>query len=36
VGGKLIFSVKNPLGDKYRGDFADSCDEEKFQAVVIL
>ena len=64
-GGKLIFSVKNPVAemvqvtdgivldsnggmhgvglmnvkavvDKYGGDFAISCDEEKFQAVVML
>ena len=53
-GGKLIFSVRNPVvekvqvmegtglsnvkavADKYGGDFAVSCDEEKFQAVVML
>ncbi len=64
-GGKLIFSVKNPVAkkvqvadsivldsgggmhgvglmnvkavvDKYGGDFAISCDQEKFQAVVML
>ena len=64
-GGKLIFSVKNPVAekvqiadgivldsdggmhgvglmnvkavvDKYGGDFAVSCDSEKFQAVVML
>ena len=64
-GGKLIFSVKNPVAekvqiadgivldsdggmhgvglmnvktvvDKYGGDFAISCDSEKFQAVVML
>lgn len=64
-GGKLIFSVKNPVVekvqvtegivldsgggmhgvglmnvkavvDKYGGDFAISCDEEKFQAVVMM
>ena len=53
-GGKLIFSVRNPVAekveviegtgllnvkgvaDKYGGDFAISCDEEKFQAVVML
>lgn len=64
-GGKLIFSVRNPvagkvrikdgivldsgggmhgvglvnvktLADKYGGDFAVSCDSDKFQAVVIL
>ena len=53
-GGKLIFSVRNPVAekvqvtegtglsnveavaDKYKGDFAVSCDEEKFQAVVML
>lgn len=64
-GGKLIFSVRNPVTekvqitdgivldsdggmhgvglmnvktvvDKYGGDFAFSCDEEKFRAVVIL
>lgn len=64
-GGKLIFSVRNPVTekvqitdgivldsdggmhgvglmnvkavvDKYGGDFAISCDQEKFQAVVIL
>ena len=53
-GGKLIFSVRNPVeekvevvegtglsnvkavADKYGGDFAVSCDEERFQAVVIL
>ncbi len=53
-GGKLIFSVRNPVvekvqvtegtglsnvkavADKYGGDFAVSCDAEKFQAVVML
>lgn len=53
-GGKLIFSVRNPVAekvevvegtglsnvkdvvDKYEGDFAVSCDEERFQAVVML
>ena len=53
-GGKLIFSVRNPvvekvqvtegtglsnvkaLADKYGGDFAVSCDAEKFQAAVIF
>ena len=53
-GGKLIFSVRNPVmekvqviegtglsnvktvADKYEGDLAVSCDEEKFQAVVML
>ena len=53
-GGKLIFSVRNPVAekvevvegtglsnvkavaDKYGGDFAVSCDMEKFQAVVML
>lgn len=53
-GGKLIFSVRNPVVekvqvtegtglsnvkavvDKYGGDFAVSCDMEKFQAVVML
>ena len=53
-GGKLIFSVRNPVAekvqvtegiglsnvkavaDKYGGDFAVSCDGEKFQAVVML
>ncbi len=53
-GGKLIFSVRNPVAekvqvtegtglsnvkgvvDKYKGDFAVSCDWEKFQAVVML
>ena len=53
-GGKMIFSVRNPVVekvevvegtglsnvkavvDKYGGDFAVSCDEEKFQAVVML
>ena len=53
-GGKLIFSVWNPVAekaevvegtgllnvkavaDKYGGDFAVSCDSEKFQAVVML
>ena len=53
-GGKLIFSVRNPVAetvevvegtglsnvkavaDKYGGDFAVSCDEERFQAVVML
>lgn len=53
-GGKLIFSVRNPVeekvevvegtglsnvkavADKYGGDFAISCDSEKFQAVVML
>ena len=64
-GGKMIFSVKNPVAekvqvmdgialdsnggmhgvglmnvksvvDKYGGDFAISCDQEKFQAVVML
>ena len=64
-GGKLIFSVKNPVAekvqvtdgivldsgggmhgvglmnvkavvDKYGGDFAISCDQEKFQAVVMI
>ncbi len=53
-GGKLIFSVRNPVAekvqvtegtglsnvkavvDKYKGDFAVSCDEEKFQVVVML
>ena len=53
-GGKLIFSVRNPVAekvevvegtglsnvkavaDKYGGDFAVSCDEGKFQAVVML
>lgn len=64
-GGKMIFSVKNPVAekvqvtdgivldssggmhgvglmnvkavvDKYGGDFAVSCDQEKFQAVVML
>lgn len=64
-GGRMIFSVKNPVAekvqirdnivpdsegrihgvglsnvravvDKYGGDFAISCDQEKFQAVVIL
>lgn len=64
-GGKLIFSVKNPVAekvqvtdgivldsgggmhgvglmnvkavvDKYGGDFAISCDQEKFQAVVMM
>ena len=53
-GGKLIFSVRNPVAekvqvtegtglsnvkgvvDKYKGDFAVSCDSEKFQAVVML
>ena len=53
-GGKLIFSVRNPVAekvqvtegtglsnvkavvDKYKGDFAVSCDGEKFQAVVML
>ena len=53
-GGKLIFSVRNPVVgkvqvaegtglsnvktvvDKYGGDFAVSCDGEKFQAVVML
>lgn len=53
-GGKLIFSVRNPVAekveavegtglsnvksvaDKYGGDFAISCDMEKFQAVVML
>ncbi|MBD5509602.1 MAG: GHKL domain-containing protein [Lachnospiraceae bacterium] len=64
-GGKMIFSVKNPVAekvqvedgivldsgggmhgvglmnvkavvDKYSGDFAISCDQEKFQAVVML
>lgn len=53
-GGKLIFSVKNPVvekvqvvegtglsnvravADKYGGDFAVSCDTEKFQTVVML
>ena len=53
-GGKLIFSVRNPVAekvqvtegtglsnvkavaDKYKGDFAVSCDREKFQAVVML
>ena len=53
-GGKLIFSVRNPVvekvqvtegtglsnvkavADKYGGEFAVSCDAEKFQAVVML
>ena len=53
-GGKLIFSVRNPVvekvqvtegtglsnvkavADKYGGDFAVSCDAEKFQVVVML
>ena len=53
-GGKLIFSVRNPVvekvqvtegtglsnvkavADKYGGDFAVSCDAEKFLAVVML
>ena len=53
-GGKLIFSVRNPVVEKmqvtegtglsnvkvvakkYGGDFAVSCDGEKFQAVVML
>ena len=53
-GGKLIFSVRNPVAkkvqvtegiglsnvkavaDKHGGDFAVSCDGEKFQAVVML
>ena len=53
-GGKLIFSIRNPVekkvqavegiglsnvkavADKYGGDFAVSCDDEKFQAVVML
>ncbi len=35
-GRKADFSVKNSVADKYGGDFAISCDEEKFQAVVML
>ncbi len=53
-GGRLIFSVRNPVmekvqvtegtglsnvkavADKYGGDFAVSCDEKKFHAVVML
>ena len=29
-GRKADFSVKNSVADKYGGDFAVSCDEEKF------
>ena len=35
-GGKLFFSVKNSVADKYGGDFAVFCDGEKFQTVVML
>ncbi len=35
-GRKADFSVKNSVTDKYGGDFAVSCDGEKFQAVVML
>jgi hypothetical protein len=35
-GRKADFSVKNSVTEKYGGDFAISCDAEKFQAVVML
>ncbi len=35
-GRKADFFVKNSVADEYGGDFAVSCDAEKFQEVVIV